>query len=281
MRNEKTPRGLLNEELAAVEWSERDTLAVLRAAEQGGRKSMKFTMKLALTMVVVTMLMASTALALVNYGLEWYYGNRAVTVKEQQPEKYAAIMNNLQSEIVQHAQEDPEVRVTVVETAWVQEQNILVVSVAASAVDNAAYELHPMWNLDADGAYVGEGGSENPASDGEDRAVHWLWTSGGFGPVEQMVAPGKKLMLIDMQNLYMDDMILRAGIDTYVTEDGSVHAVLECRLDEQQMESLMTAAGEGAVTLTLPYTITHYSEEDELLYGNGRVGEICFEVKTR
>lgn len=242
---------------------------------------MKFTMKLALAMVIGVLLMGSTALALVNYGLEWYYENRAVSVKEQQPGKYAAIMTNLQSEIAQRTQEDPDVCVAVMEASWVQEQKILMVSVVASAADDAVYELHPMWNLDADGAYVGKGGAENPVSDGEDRAVHWLWTNSGFGPVEQMVAPGKKLLLIDMQNMYIDDVKLRASMDAYVTEEGAVHTVLECSLDEQQMESLMAAAGEGAVTLKLPYTITHYSEADELLYGSGRMSEICFDVKIR
>ena len=63
MRNEKTPRGLLNEELATVEWSQRDTLAVLRTAEKGGYRCMKATTKLALTMVMVFVLLTSTAMA--------------------------------------------------------------------------------------------------------------------------------------------------------------------------------------------------------------------------
>ena len=63
MSNGKTPRGLLNEELVTVEWSQRDTLAVLRAAPKGGYRSMKATTKLALTMMIVLALMATTALA--------------------------------------------------------------------------------------------------------------------------------------------------------------------------------------------------------------------------
>lgn len=63
MNNGKTPRGLLNEELATVEWSQRDTLAVLRTAPKGGYRSMKATTKLALTMLIVLVLMATTALA--------------------------------------------------------------------------------------------------------------------------------------------------------------------------------------------------------------------------
>lgn len=63
MSNGKTPRGLLNEELATVEWSQRDTLAVLRTAPKGGYRSMKATTKLALTMMLALVLMATTALA--------------------------------------------------------------------------------------------------------------------------------------------------------------------------------------------------------------------------
>lgn len=63
MKKTDAPRGLLNQELKAVEWSWRDTLAVLRAAENGGYRNMKATMKLALTMMLALVLMASTALA--------------------------------------------------------------------------------------------------------------------------------------------------------------------------------------------------------------------------
>ena len=63
MKKTESARGLLNQELAAVEWSQRDTLAVLRAAENGGYRKMKATMKLALTMMLALVLMASTALA--------------------------------------------------------------------------------------------------------------------------------------------------------------------------------------------------------------------------
>ena len=284
MKKTDSPRGLLNQELKAVEWSQRDTLAVLRAANQGGHRSMKATTKLAVALMLALALMATTALALVGHGLGWYYDNRFPALKEHEPETYEDIMANLQSDVPQWAEEDPEIRIAVAETSWAAAERVLVVSVMAEVADPAVHELHPMWNLDADGAYVGEGGAAEPASDGEDRAVHWLWTKRGFGPVEKLIAPGKALLLVDMQHLYLDDMsVVSSSMDAYVTEDGMVHTVLESRLDAAQAEALLAADtdGDGSVTLTLPYTVTRYTDDDEQLYCGGRTGEIRFEVKLR
>ena len=63
MKKNDSPRGLLNQELKTVEWSQHDTLTVLRAADHGGHRSMKATTKLALTMMIALVLMATTALA--------------------------------------------------------------------------------------------------------------------------------------------------------------------------------------------------------------------------
>lgn len=66
MRNAEPPRGLLNQELQAVEWTQRDTLAVCRAAENGGQRIMKKKMMLALTMVMALALLTTGALAAVK-----------------------------------------------------------------------------------------------------------------------------------------------------------------------------------------------------------------------
>lgn len=63
MRKPDSPRGLLNQELEAVEWSQRDTLAVLRAAENGGQIVMKKKMTWALAMVLALALLTTGALA--------------------------------------------------------------------------------------------------------------------------------------------------------------------------------------------------------------------------
>lgn len=66
MRNADTPRGLLNQELHEVEWTQRDTLAVCRAAENGGQRVMKKKMTLSLAMVLIMVLLATGALAAVK-----------------------------------------------------------------------------------------------------------------------------------------------------------------------------------------------------------------------
>lgn len=66
MRNAEPPRGLLNQELQAVEWTQRDTLAVCRAAENGGQRIMKKKMMLALAMVMALALLTTGALAAVK-----------------------------------------------------------------------------------------------------------------------------------------------------------------------------------------------------------------------
>ena len=190
----------------------------------------------------------------------------------------------------------------------------MVVALTAMPRDPESYELHPMWNLDADGSYVGEGGAENPETDGEDRAVHWLWTPDGFGPAEQMIASGKKLLLLETGDLRLDGRTVvgdGSSMDAFVTEDGAVHTVLEIRLDmlsdeyEQAMRQQMENAPEdaaywqerlnanleirraieededGRITFTVPFTTTLYTSDDHQLYQGGQKGTIAFELKIR
>lgn len=47
-------------------------------------------------------------------------------------------------------------RVTVQDAAWVPQEKLLTVSLRAVEADPQTQELHPMWNLDPDGSYVGD-----------------------------------------------------------------------------------------------------------------------------
>lgn len=235
---------------------------------------------------LAAVLLCTTAFAIVSQGLEWYYSNRFTAYQEHDPEKYEAIMANLHTDVVQTAADDPDVHIAVTETSWAAEQGVLVVSVMAAAADPEQTELHPMWNLDADGAYVGEGGATDPSADGEDRAVHWLWTKNGFGPVAEMIAPGKQLILLEVDAVHLDgERVLGDGssMDAYVTESGAVHTVLEVRLDAEGAAEFFAADadGDGVITLTVPYTVTAYTEDDVQLYTGGRKGSIEFELNIR
>lgn len=83
------------------------------------------------------------------------------------------------------------------------EKRALTLSIAAVPKEPDQVELHPMWNLDADGSYVGDS-LEDYEDDGEARAEHWLWTAKGCGPVtEFMENPSKKLMLFEADEVYI------------------------------------------------------------------------------
>lgn len=255
---------------------------------------------------LITLLLCATAIALVSQGLEWYYNNRFTAYQENEPEKHDAIMEHLQTELPQTAPDDPDIQISVTEASWAQEQNVLVISLLATARYPEQSELHPMWNLDADGSYVGDSAPDDVTEDGEDRSEHWLWTPDGFGPVDEMVAPGKQLLLLDCGTPYLDGLsldLVGASMDAYVNEDGAVHTVLELSLDflqddyiEKQrqrlaenpeftflLKNIETAQelqqrlqGASSVTCTVPYTVTYYTEDDMLLYTGGRTEEISF-----
>lgn len=255
---------------------------------------------------LITLLLCATAIALVSQGLEWYYNNRFTAYQENEPEKHDAIMEHLQTELPQTTPDDPDIQISVTEASWAQEQNVLVISLLATARYPEQDELHPMWDLDVDGAYVGDSAPAEVTEDSEDRSEHWLWTPEGFGPVEEMVAPGKQLLLLDCDTPYLAGLSLdfvEASMDVYVNEDGAVHTVLEMSLDflqddyiEKQRQRLaenpeltfllknIETAQElqqrlknaSSVACTIPYTVTHYTEDDMLLYTGGRTGEISF-----
>jgi len=66
MNKTKSPRDLLNEELAAVEWSQKNMQAVLRTTEGGGQLVMKKKMTLILAMVLAIAMVTTSAFAVVG-----------------------------------------------------------------------------------------------------------------------------------------------------------------------------------------------------------------------
>lgn len=296
-------------------FSEKMNQTLLHLEEE--KQVKRIALRTVLIFALLAALLCSTAYAVISQGLEWYYSNRFTAYQQHEPQKYEAIMTHLQTDLPQTVS-DPDIRIAVQEAAWVAEEKVLVVSLTAAPADPERYELHPMWNLDADGAYAGEGGAIDPASDGEDRAVHWLWTSAGFGPVDEVIAPGKELLLVDADSVRFAGLEIlgdSSSMDAYVQEDGTVHFVLETRLDfldpahdveleayielckEQYADSvpyaqqrlanaqlqrqLVLEDADGVIDLTIPYTVTVYSEDDTQLYAGGRQGEISFQIQIR
>lgn len=242
----------------------------------------RFAFRTAALVLAAMLLLGTTAFALVSQGLDWYYDNRFTAYKELQPEKYDAIKKHLTSDVEQQGWSGDDVNISVTEMSWAEEANILVVSLTAEAVDPDTYELHPFYNLDADGAYVGEDGVIDPAEDGEDRAVHWLWTEKGFGPVEEMIAPGKTLLLLECGSILLenDHGDLMNSWDEYVDENGRVHCVMEVEMDDEKMARMKAedTDGDGTVTLCLTYRVVPYTEDDNELYLGGVHGTMRFQL---
>jgi len=286
----------------------------LRTLEE--EKPMKrFTLRTALVTALLVALLGTMAYAVINRGLEWYYSNRFTAYQEHEPGKHDAILQNLQVVSVQDAAEDPLVRVEVREASWVPERRMLVISLAASAKEESQAEVHPEWNLDADGSYVGAENMSAYADDPEARAEHWLWTEKGFGPVkEAMSDPGKQLVLFEASQIYLGTMengIEMMGdmssMDSYVSEEGETITIIEAQLDwmrpEFDQEQLdwsekepgfakmiheritkaqklreRVAQNNGVLQLTIPYTVTPYSEDDQQMFDGRYTKHVTFEI---
>lgn len=203
-------------------------------------KSMKrFSIRVALIAALLLALLGGIAYALISQGLEWYYNNRFLAYQENQPEKHEAILHHLQAVAHQQLPEDALVDVEVREASWAAEQKVLVISLAAVPKDAQRFELHPQWNLDADGGYVGADALDSYADDPDARAEHWLWTEKGFGPIDEaMQNPTRQLILFDaptaclcMAGREMSMALSSCSMDGYVSESGEVMTVLEIALD--------------------------------------------------
>lgn len=284
-------------------------------SQKEDEKVKRWTFQTVIVWALLAMLCMVTAHAVIQYGLDWYYNTRFTAYQEHEPNKHAAIMEHLQTGLSQRVTGDERIHVQVAEASWAQEEQVLVVALTAVPRDAEAYELHPMWNLDADGAYAGEGGTATPSADGEDRSVHWLWTREGFGPVEEMIAPGKQLLLLETGDVHLGGKTVLgdgSSMDAFVTEDGAVHTVLEVRLEmladgyeERMRRQIADAPAEhavwleerlktnldirraieedqdGVITFSIPFTTTLYTQEDQQLYQGGQEGAISFELKIR
>jgi len=231
-------------------------------AQKEETKVKRLAVSTVLAWVLLAALLCATAYAVINYGMEWYYNNRFTAYQQYEPEKYQAILENKQAVTVQNSRPDDLISVAVQEAAWVPEKRFLSIILSAVPKDAARYELHPMWNLDLDGSYIGEGGDESPDSDGIDRAVHWLWTEKGFGPIDQVMSdPGKQLLLFEASEAYLgmpeDDLPLMgdgSSCDSFVSENGEVVTVLEIQMSEIPDDRLQSSS--GALTVSIPYTVT-------------------------
>ena len=265
-------------------------------------------LRAALIVAAVLALLCGIAYAVIMQGQAWYYNNRVTAYQEHEPQKHQAIMDSLQIVTRQEQTEGTPVRVTVQDAAWVPQEKLLTVSLRAVETDPQTQELHPMWNLDPDGSYVGDD-AEALAEDEEARSKHWLLTEKGFGPVREMMNDGsKELLLFEADRVLLgtpDNAVEILGngssMDSFVGEDNAVITVLKIELpwqvmaredmEEAQKERLvaqaqkareaLSAQADGELSLCVPYEVFPYVEDDdEALYTGGVKGWVSFRIRV-
>ena len=278
-------RNALDQALGAtpLSFAQRMDQTLLNLKEEKEMK--RFAFRTVLVFTLITLLLCSTAFALVRHGLDVYYTSRFTAYQEHEPERYEAILAHLQTDVPQSPVNDPDISIYVAETSWSQEQQVLVVSILATPLDPDAAVLHPMWDLDADASYVGKENLALYPDDPQAREEHWLWTKSGFGPVTDMIPADKELLLLQADSVYLDDIELlgdMSSTDSYVNEDGAVHTVLEIRLDDtDRIRQIIADDPDGIIPLTVPYSVTHYTDDETLLYSGGRKGTLHFDLNIR
>lgn len=276
MRSEDLDRALGETPQSFVEKME-STLAHL--PQEKTRTIRRMPCQRVLVLAILALMLCTTAVAIAYQGLSWYYNNRFTAYQQYEPEKYNNIMRHLTADVPQMGTDDAEIQIAVTETSWTPETGLLVVALSAQTRTPETNELHPMWNLDADGAYVGP--DESAIADEEERCVHWLWANDTRGPVEDMLAPGKALLLVDCDTVLLgEERLQNYSMDAFVDEEGRVQFILEFELPQEQQEKLLLADTDqdGLISLTVQYIVTHYTTDDVQLYTGGRTGEITFQL---
>lgn len=289
----------------------------LQALEE--KKNVKrFGWRVPVLAALLLALLCGIAYAVIMQGQEWYYNNRFTAYQKYEPQKHQAILEHLQMNPEQTHREDPVVNVVIQDVSWIPEERLMTISLAARPQNDAAIELHPMGDLDADGSYVGPENLEKYAEDEEARAEHWLWTENGFGPIREVMRdPSKELYLFEADFIRIGPdgsgiCAMNGGSsDSFIGEDGAVITVLECELrwmdpayDEQvlamawmseEQKEIEIARNrdmrasfeqnldkEGLLTLSIPYTVTKYVEDDDnALYTGGAKQWVTLRIKVR
>lgn len=239
------------------EFTQRVDLTLERLEEEKPVK--KITIRTILVTALIVLLLCSVAYAVVTQGQQWYYDNRNTSIKEHSPEKYQAIMDSLQTDLKQGEANNQYVDVSILDVAWLPEEELMTLSIGASAKEGAGIELYTMGSLDTDGAYMGKDYVPELDEDGnpideEARNEHYLWTPSGYGPpAEVMRDPSKQLMLFEASEVFIGTAqgveetlaqrllgnyepsvdgaeIPRSSYDDFVMEDGSVMSVVDLKL---------------------------------------------------
>ncbi len=255
----------------------------------------KLTFRMAALAAAALLLVCGVAYAIVYMqGQGWYYDNRLTYYREYEPEKYKAIIDNIETEIPQTLNQDERklLEVCVQDYAWAQEEGVFTLSFAARTVQSDKYELLSVYQMDVDGACVSDNTEdEQPYSDdAESSSVHWFWTEKGHGPAQSVMQnPEKQLLVVDFSNYSVfigdsDVQMPMKSCDVFTGNDGASVCVMEDDLNwlgrTRQVNDAISGAidEEGLLTLRLDYQVYPF-EDNEL--GEPSRGSVAFKVNMK
>ena len=314
MDEKREMQKILNHSLSGLK--ENPFLAQRVIAQAKGEKPVVKKISASMILVIVILCLTLTAIAAgIIYNQEWYWNNRNSPEKEYKPEVYGELMENMEENPAQQADDDGLVQVAVREVSWAPGADVMTVSLSAAPKDPARYELYSRWSLDEDGAGFDED-AVDVTEDGEDRAVHWLWRNDiglgesrgygqipGFGPVAAMMDDSsKQMIMLDPVEVFLvcpaetgseENVIpLNGSTDMYRTApEGDVWYWAEFDLAWLRQDMEKAFGKEGAETrweeickdgmkCRLEYRIVKYLENDELEYGENRSVEFTVRPKN-
>ena len=262
-----------------------ETHRAFLSAALPGKEEMKMKKKISagLVFALILLLIAVAAIAAgIVYDMKWWYTERHAYVDE---EKVQAVMEHRVENPEQKQDEDSLVSITVQETSRVPETGTLTIAYKVTVRDPEHYELHDMWALDVDGAYMGKDyvPPEDADEDWEERNYHMMWRSdpdsesNRIGPVmEMMDDSGKHLLLIELQYDQISPAPGTPSMDEFRTPEGEVIYMVE--YSQYRLYNEFS----NEITCTVPYRIVEYTEgmDDTELYRGGKTGQLEFILHT-
>ena len=254
-------------------------LSAVSQGKEGKIMKKKISAGLVFALILILVTVASIAASVV-YDLKWWYSERTAAPDEEMIQK---IVENRVENPEQKQGEDNLVNIMVQETAMVPEKGTVTIAYKITPKDPEHYELHNLYELDVDGAYMGKDyvPPEDADEELEERNYHMMWRSNPdgednrIGPVMEMMDDSSKhLLFIDLQYDKTSPDPGLASMDEFRTPEGEVIYMVEYR------QHLLNNEFSPEITCTVAYRVVEYTEDmaDEELYLGGTTGQLTFNL---
>ena len=256
--------------------------AFLSAVSPGKEtKTMKKKISAGLVFALVLILVAVAAIAtgVVSELSKWYSNG--------DQELYNTMMEHRVEDPEQQQSENELVNVSIEEISWAPEKDTLFVCFRTTVKDPEHFELHGLWDLDADGSYFSPG-EAIPVGDLEEaHTEHYLWRDSRnedeavrHGPIREMMDDSSKRILFVEYDYVATPIPGGSSMDAFRAEDGSVLSEMEFHPGYLYTENDKKITEEG-IPCTVRYRVVEYTEgmDDRELYTGGTRGEVTFVLR--